>query len=540
MDNIPQELIYQICGYLSAEDLRSTYYVSTTFRDAAEDHASEHRTKQLETTDQTKQSFLDDYCGFRLRFVKRIRCKIQFPELTVNGRCYRDKKSEKYIRGTIFTAQIRNIFKLLKTTEDRAGARNYGKYELIIECNCAENTHNTCVHAEQAQWRTHLLTPATLPNLMSVQCLDLQNTDDGGKLDYRILIDLASHLPNLKGIVFHTGTNEWPRNYAYELENAYTIDYDGVRRDTRHGFSKAITATQLPTTLRRVTLNFLCYGDADEVHNWKSMPNLVSPAAKDPFSSSLRILSYHLREMRLSAQVDETLFWPEDDSVPVWPHLQDLFIKFHVVAPSGSWYFQGPRGEGGTMRGHGIDESSYPSDNEDLDCINRYVQYDRGLGYSFRVSPNDEILNPFLVSFAKAAANMPQLRQAVLWSHVRWELDGDDTYGPEAFDYFEAPWLDDLSETNGDLAWGLAYNRPRLEHSFATNPGERNCEARQIWWKVGNWRPDPDLHKLLQRIGQRQHSEALKEYWGDDESGKNLASLYCFRPWMHESYIPSY
>jgi hypothetical protein len=533
MNRIPQELISHICSYLCAEDLRSSYYVSARFRTAAEDHASEHRTTCIEVTNENKQSFIRRYSGFRLRFVKRVKFNIQFADLKVNGRCHRDKKNEKYIRGTIFTAQIRDVFKLLKTVEDRAGASNCGRYELSIHCNPSENTYSSCVHAEQAQWRTHLLTPGTLPELMSVRCLDLHNVEDGAKLDYRILIDLAGRLPNLEDMEFLTGTNEWPRNYAYEPMYPYVIEYDGVRRDTRHDFSKAVSAMQVPTTLREINLNFLCYGDAENVHNWKSMPNLVSPMTKDPFSSSLRILSYHLREMRLSAQVDETLFWPEEGSAPVWPHLQDLFIKFHMVTPSGSWYFQGPRGEGGAMRGHEIDESSYPPYEEDPDCVNYSSHLDLGLGYSFRVSPNDEIMYPFLASFAMAAANMPKLRHAVLWSFLRWTVEYDDSYGPEAFDYFDEPLQYNFSDSDDiHIAWGLAYNRPKLDHGFATYPGEHNCEARQIWWKVGEWRPHAELHKSFQRIGQREHGEALKEYWNDEEFGNGLGTRNCFRPWM--------
>jgi hypothetical protein len=67
MDQLPQEMVDRVCGYLSAENLRSTYYVSTKFRKAAEEHAEKHRSRHYtmnfdeETTSEQKQQLFNRY-----------------------------------------------------------------------------------------------------------------------------------------------------------------------------------------------------------------------------------------------------------------------------------------------------------------------------------------------------------------------------------------------------------------------------------------------------------------------------------------------
>jgi hypothetical protein len=100
------------------------------------------------------------------------------------------------------------------------------------------------------------------------------------------------------------------------------------------------------------------------------------------------------------------------------------------------------------------------------------------------------------------------------------------------FDYFEFP--DKLYQYKEYLAWGLAYYTRTRSEAFAQNPGEIRCEARQIWWKVGQWRPNPELHSLFQQIGRCKHGEALKEYWDDDEFGQELGWRGYFEHWTSD------
>lgn len=73
------------------------------------------------------------------------------------------------------------------------------------------------------------------------------------------------------------------------------------------------------------------------IHQNKELPDLVGPGTKDPFSSSLRILSNNLRQVQLRVMADDTLFWSDSD-VPSWSNLEILDVMFHIACPTGRWY----------------------------------------------------------------------------------------------------------------------------------------------------------------------------------------------------------
>jgi hypothetical protein len=260
----------------------------------------------------------------------------------------------------------------------------------------------------------------------------------------------------------------------------------------------------------------------------------LSPPSWDVFSNSLRILSYHLRELTLRAQIDKTLFWPEETATPTWPHLQKVSIMFHMVAPSGTWYFQDPRGEGGNLLGYELDEDSYLSDEEEYGCDEDYRHSASEFTnmHQFRVSPADTNLGPLLASFAEAAASMPELKYAVPWSPLRWEpCDNDDDDYAGAFDYFNTP----LNFSSEDLARGLVYCAPGQVEAFETTPGGRKtCVDRNIWWEVGPWRPTSELHNLFRRIGEQRYEHDMEDHWNDGKPPQqDLPTRSYFEEWHH-------
>ena len=545
MDQFPQELFDQICSHLPAEALRNASYVSIKFRKAAEHHAEQHKTDNFEISQEDNlDKFIRYYSGFRIRYIKHVQLNVCFPDPTDEDRGCWESAQEQREKDETFTAQVQKIFAVLKEIEERAGKRNRGRYRLTICITPYVDEH--CLHRQHAQRRTHLLEPDALPELASVASLHVLNDTSSAKLDYRTLVDLATRLPDLEYLECRMGQDEWTPSYPEEPASLFVWEYDGPRRDTRHDFSRAIESksTSMPKSLRTIELDFLCREAmfvADQINHLRAMPNLVLPLSKDPFSSSLRILSYHLQQMTLRAQVDDALFWPGDGdgTTPHWPLLQYIFLMFHMVSPSGDWYFDGPRGEGEGLAStsYELDDSSYPplettEDDESSECQD--AENDRSFentgGFWFRITPSDNVLGPFLASFAKAAAHMPELKRAVLWSPLRWDVDRDDEEGP-AFDYFEPP---DKFEPDYS-AWGFAYYAPRAGEPFAT-PGERDCEDRQIWWRVGDWRPSGELHHLFQQIGGQEHGEGLKEYWHDDEYGEGLVSRDYFERFTPEAY----
>jgi hypothetical protein len=266
----------------------------------------------------------------------------------------------------------------------------------------------------------------------------------------------------------------------------------------------------------------------------KALPNLTKPAMYDPFSSSLRILSYQLRTMNLHVVADESLFWPVDGSIPSWPNLESINVMFHMSTPSGSWYFSGLPGVGAT-EGFDVTDESYPPlatidrdfhDDSKVADLNWDYEYYRS---QFWVEPNEETLVPFLTAFAKAAALMPSLKEFALWSPLQFNPPDLDAY--EDFDPKQVSNYPDV-----DLAWGIAYTKPS-EKAFMTFPGKDFSNNRQIWWKVAKWRPHPELHSLFQRIGLGKHGKNLIEYWGANDFGDGLNLREWFLDWEGERWL---
>ncbi|KAH7079797.1 hypothetical protein FB567DRAFT_129202 [Paraphoma chrysanthemicola] len=542
MDQLPQELHDQICGHLPLEDLRRVSYVSTTFRKSAEDQAEKHKSYSYEiSNEKDRKEFVARYSGFRVRFLKNIYWEIFLPgpdiELPGSHENYQvcfESAEERHRRDTAFTEQIRTIFETLEAIERCAGHRNRGKFRLTIEVkDDFEDSNDYCMHRKHAQWRTFLLEPHSLPQVESIISLELVTKNSWAKLDYRIMIDLAGKLPNLEDLECRVGQDEWTPPYTEEEASQFLWEYDGPRRDTRHDFSKSVIPG-VASNLQKAELDFLCraaWEYADHVHQGKSMPNMVSPFSRDPFSSSLRILSYNLKELALRAQVDGSLFWPDDGSFPHWPNLENIYLMFHTVSPSGAWYFEEPQGEGRDSLGHEIDETHYPPNAQedvmtDCDDIFESDKYFESWGdCQFRIYPNEAVLVPFLESFAKAAAQMPNLKQAVLWSPLRFSPDGDDELGP-MLRYYEPPH----QFYENHIAWGIAYETPGLPwgFSFSTKIEDRDCKARRIWWRVGEWRPSKQLHAAFQQIGCHRLGEDLQEDWSHEKYGSALVTLEYF------------
>lgn len=250
-------------------------------------------------------------------------------------------------------------------------------------------------------WRVHLLNPDSLPELVSMRSLRVEvgafycsSSYPGrkwasSKLDLRILVDLIIKLPNLQSLSCAMGGDEWSPRLLESLPATYYLrDWEGPRRDSRNDFASALQANykHIPKGLRCANLDFLFPIEAaEDIDHRTSMPDIISPAPYVPISSSLRLLSSHLRQLQLRVSADQTLFWPEGEaSIPAWPQLESLEVMFHPVSPSGTWYFEGPKGEGSGMTGFKVDDTCYPplegseyDGGMDWECGNRGARLDR-------------------------------------------------------------------------------------------------------------------------------------------------------------------
>jgi hypothetical protein len=548
MDSLPQELVDRISSYLGRNDLKNTLLLNAKFQRAAEQYSEAFSTYTL-TEDNVGDfvEFCDGRLAQHLRTVKFPTClpALDMAAFNSNTKVF----NENPCRDTIvelremdeeFTRQVHVLFKTIHEVEQAGSLAGHRGLELeIYTPTRAVDESWFCPHRMFSSWRIHLVSPETLPRLASIRSLLVQSGDEleymdvpslpFRKPDLRIILDIAARLSNLRVLKCNTGGDEWTRGFDVEEAGYTTQDWPGPRRDARHDFAKAIGVVELPT-LSHANLDFIYpIRKADWVDQRLQMPNLVKPALYDPFSSGLRLLSYQLRTMKLRVVADETLFWPADGGTPSWPNLESLSVMFHPVSPSGAWYFEGLH-DVGVEEGLEIDESSYPpfettEDDEVADgTVESSFHWDEHHVYAqYRVKPNNKTLVPFLTAFARAAALMPSLKEAVLWSPLMFDPGNIEEY--EGFDYKEVSHA-----VEGELSWGIAYAKPGIQ-AFTDIVGEHFAAFRQMWWYVGDWRPDPELLDLFRAIGRQENGEKISMQWGDPFTNPGLPERSVFEGW---------
>jgi hypothetical protein len=503
MNDLPPELIDRISFFLEHDDLKRTLFVSPPFQAAAERYSGAFASFTFDNDEVHNEVFISNYSGRRLRYLRYIELHTEFPRLQpwdadpYDLSC-RESLAELLAKDESFTKQVRRLFEIVKKAENNANLAHdgSGEIQLTILTPIRWVDPSFCRHRVSSAWRVHLLRPEDLPDLYSIRGLSICNPElstkiDGdrcaiSRLDWRVLVDVASRLPNLEYLGSRLGIEEWRLPEADVARRHFEYDFEGCAKDSRTGFANSLAKVRLPATLRNVQLDFL--NDLGEhLHAEEGGgPDLVSPATHDLFSSSLRILASNLRRLDLRLKSDPTLFWPAQDSAS-FPNLEFLHVMFHPMTPSGSWYFLGVDGKGGDDVGFHVTNTMYPpldpSDPLDANWHFEDIVDATDSPVYFRQVPNEETMHPFLEAFAVAAGKMHALRAFSLWSPL--------AHG---------------------VAWGIAYARPG-ERATLYCPSDDFSSSRQLWWKVRHWRCGPSLHKLFQDIGRAEHGEALLEHW---------------------------
>lgn len=554
MDKLPQELVDRISGYLTKDDLKSTLLVSRRFSHPAERLSGAFKSYLL--TEENASDFLQIYASHRFKWLQKLKFRPRFPPLRKRDRdvpcCQSPDQLQE--RDEEFTRQISFLFLTLKELEKRVDEESNVELRLYTPVRGIE--HEVCLHQFYISWRVHLLNPDTLPQLQSVRSFVLKQGADFNeaakegitlfKLDLRILVDLMIKFPNLEYMSSQIGQNEWS---LYWQENKtcteYLRDWEGPRRDSRHDFGAAISAnaSKIPRGLKSVFLSFLgrLFPGQDQsefIDHRVRLPDLVGPRLYCPFTNGLRILSTHLRRLCIRACIDEIFFrLPDSPSEPYWPCLETLEIVFHPVHPRGAWYFEGPKGEGRDIDGFPVTDSCYPP----LNSEEYYNEVDAGYdsrtdkreipdSVRFRVSPTEKTLRPLLYSFAKAAVEMPALKEFSLWAPLLYQIDDMGLSDPTVVSYgvpVTAPTYNILTPYMQEgkfcepLAWGIAYITPDVSvpsyYELAGPPFQR-----RLFWKVANWRADAELHGLFREIGRSKYGEPLYESFHDKDYGNQL------------------
>lgn len=547
MNHFPPELIDNISSYLSHDDLKKTLLLSEPLRFSAEKHSGAFNAFALHESNAEK--FVDRFSGHRLLYLR----KVEF-----SSPAQRDNIDQLEKNDESLTRQLMFLFITLETVENSAGRRyGPGKIELQLY-TLLRNVSRKYIpptHSQYLSWRAHLLEPEALPILGSIRSLEIMqgmyspfDTDQANyrladvKLDYRVMVDLIVKLPNIEYWGCRIGGDEWTPNWESQAARYLTRNWSGPRRDTRNDFAKALQSAKLPGTLQRIRLDFLhCFHYAERIDHLTAQPDLVKPEPFDPFCTSLHHLSQNLRRIHLRVVADESLFWPKDSSIHSWPNLESFIVMFHVVSPSGKWYFEGPKGEGRNTAAFDVTSASYPplettEYDEQMEWdIGSYGHRDTvDCNDQVRIVPNDTTLRPFLAAFATATAKMVSLKEAVLWCPLIWEPNNDhgSEYDSDDDDHAEALWLPETTLNHRSLAWGIYYlaaGEPDWTQSHSPS-----SVAPQLWWRVARWRPDSELHEIFKQIGRHSCSDTLIEHWVDAEHGEGLVERYYFESFIKE------
>jgi len=460
MEELPQELINEIALYLDRyEDhplqlpaidqqesgpskLLSYATISSRWR-AAVESITFHR---LRINSRDLSQFRSIVTGNRRHYLKRLHFTVVLPEYSGERCAQVESREEQQSNNKCFTEAIVDLFTILKHWEDEGhmgGLRlQLGDAHSPTDCRDAQVRLGRAQHKRERnpdifedRWAASfidLYRPDRLPTLSNVVYLNFQG-NCGRIFSPAVGPGLAACLPNLKGLHWRFGER----------------DDKLVNDENRARFANILGQIQLQ---RCSTADIIFYLDPPD-HKLAVRSRIPPGALYDPFSTSLRGFSQTLTSLVLAGCLDSTLFWPcshEACSTPTWPSLKMLSIDFHMIAPSGDWYFVG------------TDAESDPA---------------------FRQHGNPETLDPFLASFAKALDHMPLLEHFLLESNL-----GDDKG-----------------------YWEISFHAPGREAEQG-DQDENDVKVRRLYYTVGEvWKPDEFVAEAFRGVGRERHGAELIE-----------------------------
>ncbi|KAH9879248.1 hypothetical protein J1614_002687 [Plenodomus biglobosus] len=440
--------------------------------------------------------------GNRRKHLTRLSFTALLPEYSEEACARKESRVEQHTNNEAFTKGICDFFAVLRTWEDH-GVRS----ALWLDISPAASLTDSRVYVDgpardelmyevaigkrkdilSDRWvesRLHLLQPGTLPTLSIVQRLTIIGNGQR-KIARPIATELARVLPELNAVEWEFEDYEDRSDKDSDRDSLMSgSDSDSVkdlarspkvRGEDRTKFADELTETEL-CLLRSADIVFYHVSPVDQRH---TRPSIVPGGLTyDPLSTALRNLSQRLTTLTLSARLDSTLFWPSQDKgmSPSWPQLKSLDVTFDMVAPSGEWYFTGPRP---------VDHTHDDVDSGTVGGVDarKYSYRD------FRIHPDPQTFDPFLGAFAKAVAQMPVLEFFMLTS--------------------------DLVGRTGRLH--ISYHAPGKKAEWG-DEGAEDVEHRRIYYacEVGKvWVPEVETAEGLRRAGKQKFGgEAIERYVG--------------------------
>ncbi|KAF2962889.1 hypothetical protein GQX73_g10686 [Xylaria multiplex] len=395
-----------------------------------------------------------------------------------------------------FSAQIRALFEAVQEFQALHEQEPCIHEDGLILClnirGQSFDRYPECLHRMHHSHRVPLCDLASLPRLSSVTGLGLVSAlnysaqvpfSNVRSVSPRVPLDLLAHLPRISELDCPWLWERTPVAFQSPLLRHYTRPWEGLWRDSRHEFARAVRELdgRVPASLRKARLWFWLPGYVLQDDQSVQMPNLIHPASVDPISVSLRVIASHLEELDLRAFLTTDLFSTETP----WPRLKRLRVEFHPLRPDGSWYFVGPRGENPNALGFEVRDEHYPlvvqnREDEDIDEL----WFDNEDAYEeenhrpdmFRTEPLSENIEPLLVAFATAIRETPSLEEAELFAYVTWRPSEER----------RAEYTDDIPYEDGIHRWGVRY--------VSAKGGSQGL----VEWQVGAWRPQESIMKLFE------------------------------------------
>lgn len=491
MDNLPQELINRMVYYLERYEGQSQLPVlqqqsrepskfppyatlSTPWKEAVERitfHSLRIKTDEL-------GHFKAIVTGDRCKYLTNLSYTILLPEYSEEACSRVESDVEKRLNDESFSRGIYSLFCILKAWENDGvqtalrlelpyrnafsptDLRLDNKSQLKLEIAMRKRGKDIFERRFERSF-LRLLQPGLLPKLRNLQYLNIRGNSPR-KLAPSIGPDLAASLLNLKDISWEFG----------DCDNQPA----SVRSDNRVAFAEALKPTRLR---QRPTAEIIFYHEIPFDERFTGPSLIPSGFSYDPFSAGLRSFSQHLTALTLSAHLDSTLFWPSDNETkavaPIWPFLQTFDVTFNMVAPSGQWYFTGPR----------------PADHEGDDPAEGIIgDSSSDSNYTnYREHSDPLTINPLLAALAKAVQKMPVLEHFMLTSEL-----GD-----------------------GKGKFHISYHAPGRPADW----GDRNDDdlrVRRVYYEVGAvWRPDDEIMQGLRGAGREKFGEEVVERFLDSQ-----------------------
>ncbi|KAK4200450.1 hypothetical protein QBC40DRAFT_348617 [Triangularia verruculosa] len=489
----------------------------------------------------------------RARLLRHVLVNFDFPVLRDTEeeplRC-RETAEEGHANDVLFTRRIKGVFEALKRIEEGLGD---GGDDLRITLEISQPTQGDnnlqfCDHRRYHSWRLKLLLPEELPMIRCVRRLVVGVTVENSRglyasddccryqrpVELSVVVALLVKMPRCEAIECQDRHERLP--YAFDgapVLDHFTRPWEGPRRDSRHGFGKAVFGRLgmfegLREVKMRLPGRYTCCDQR------RALPDLVVPNFDyDPVSSALRVMSQGAERFDVCLYGDSTVFWPptispdgsqslktamlmpdcdpavDGSPLPIWPRLKKLSVELMTATPTGTWYFQGVGdGAGGREVGYRITKDHYPplGDNEadehwDEVWDEEGGRYENVAPNVFRIVPIDDAVEGVLEAFAKALGRMPVVEDAELFFMLRWdpgEEEGGRVDRGEVERYMPACLRGSSRRPPREQwLWGVGYS---------TLPGG----SRRLDWRVGSWRPSERILNLF-----REATGDAEEQWLD-------------------------